>query len=136
MSLNGRVYDVQQGALKVRKTFTVSTLALAIFVLVNPAQAAETGSGTTGTANTAASGSQQDMVIEGSATAAASDGQDYAVKTTTAGTKMNLTPRDIPQSVSVITKQRMQDQDLQSVGDVLNNTTGISTEVIDSERVS
>ena len=60
MSLNGRVYDVQQGALKVRKTFTVSTLALAIFVLVNPAQAAETGSGTTGTANTAASGSQQD----------------------------------------------------------------------------
>lgn len=28
---------------------------------------------------------------------------------------MLLTPRDIPQSVSVVTRQRMQDQDLQTI---------------------
>ncbi|MBJ7223253.1 ferric-rhodotorulic acid/ferric-coprogen receptor FhuE [Brenneria sp. L3-3C-1] len=61
---------------------------------------------------------------------------DYSVKTTSAGTGLSLTPRDIPQSVSVITKQRIQDQNLQSIGEVLQNTTGIATQVIDSERTS
>lgn len=132
MSFTGRGKVAEFCAPDIRKVFTVSSLALAIVVAINPVWAAETSS----TANAATPGDSQDMVIEGSPTVAGSDAQDYAVKTTTAGTKMNLTPRDIPQSVSVITRQRMQDQNLQSVGDVLDNTTGISTEVIDSERVS
>ncbi|MFD3240359.1 ferric-rhodotorulic acid/ferric-coprogen receptor FhuE [Rahnella perminowiae] len=136
MSLNGRAIYAHQCAADAGRTFAVSSLALAIFVLVNPVLAAENLSGIKSTASTDTFGQQQDMVIEGTATPTGSDAQDYAVRTTTAGTKMNLTPRDIPQSVSVITQQRMQDQNLQSVGDVLNNTTGISTEVIDSERVS
>src|SRR5690606_4965617 len=41
---------------------------------------------------------------------------DYSVKTTTTGTKLLLVPRDIPQSVSVISQQRMADQNLQSLG--------------------
>ncbi len=52
--------------------------------------------------------------------------QDYSVKTTTTGTKLLLVPRDIPQSVSVISQQRMADQNLQSVGQVLTNTTGVT----------
>ena len=47
---------------------------------------------------------------------------------------MNLAPRDIPQSVSVVTRQRMQDQNLQTVDQVLTNATGISSQQIDSER--
>ncbi|MCU5772105.1 ferric-rhodotorulic acid/ferric-coprogen receptor FhuE [Erwiniaceae bacterium BAC15a-03b] len=51
---------------------------------------------------------------------------DYNVPVTRAATKMALTARDTPQSVSVISKQRMQDQQLQSLDEVLRNTTGIS----------
>lgn len=51
---------------------------------------------------------------------------DYNVPVTRAATKLALTARDTPQSVSVITKQRMQDQKLETLTDVLTNTTGVS----------
>ncbi|MDE1186417.1 MAG: ferric-rhodotorulic acid/ferric-coprogen receptor FhuE [Pantoea sp.] len=51
---------------------------------------------------------------------------DYNVPVTRAATKMALTARDTPQSISVISKQRMQDQQLETLNDVLKNTTGIS----------
>lgn len=60
--------------------------------------------------------------------------QDYSVPATRSGTKMLLVQRDIPQSVSIINQQRMQDQNLQSVGEVLSNTTGITANNIDSNR--
>ena len=63
-----------------------------------------------------------------------STAQDYSVPVTTAGTKMLLTQRDIPQSVSIISTQRMQDQQLQTLGQVLNNTTGITQNVADMDR--
>lgn len=66
----------------------------------------------------------------------AGQAQDYSVKTTTTGTKLLPVPRDIPQSVSVISQQRMQDQNLQTIGDVLDNTTGISTKLVDSSRAT
>lgn len=59
----------------------------------------------------------------------------YTVPATRAGTKLNLTQRDIPQSVSVLTRQRIKDQNLQNVGDALANVTGISASQNDSERV-
>jgi outer membrane receptor for ferric coprogen and ferric-rhodotorulic acid len=59
----------------------------------------------------------------------------YTVEKTTAGTRMNLSLREIPQSVTVITRDRMDDQNLQSITDVLNNVTGVSSAPSDSERV-
>lgn len=113
-------------------TFTFSLLALAIHSLITSgmAQAAESG-----TSAAAASGTPQEMVVTGSAEASEnSDKQDYTVQTTRAGTKMLLAPRDVPQSVSVITEERMRDQNLQSIAEVLTNTTGVSTTYYDSER--
>lgn len=60
--------------------------------------------------------------------------QDYSVKTTAAGSKMTLVQRDIPQSVSIISQQRMKDQQLQTLGDVMDNTLGISKSTSDSDR--
>ncbi|KGB01468.1 fhuE receptor [Enterobacteriaceae bacterium ATCC 29904] len=100
------------------KPLTVSLLAVAIHALVQPAYAAD----------------EADMVVYGSGESTAESQQDYAVKTTRAGTKMVLAPRDIPQAVSVVTTQRMADQNLQSVDDVLTNATGVSSQAIDSER--
>ncbi|WP_313687743.1 ferric-rhodotorulic acid/ferric-coprogen receptor FhuE [Pantoea sp.] len=110
-----------------RKTFTVSLLAMAVHALLNPmtAQAADNSSNT-----------QQDLVVDATTSGdnTAQDKQDYQVKTTRAGTKLLLTPRDVPQSVSVVTQQRMQDQQLQTINDVLNNATGITSSQDDSER--
>lgn len=128
MSFVGRDNGAGLRASVVKHTFTVSLLALAIHTLINPVQAAET------TAPSQKDKAQQDLVVTATTDDTANEAQDYQVKTTHAGTKMLLTPRDVPQSLSVVTKQRFQDQDLQSVSDVLDNATGVSTEVIDSER--
>lgn len=63
------------------------------------------------------------------------DGSDsYTVKKTTAATKLNLDLRDTPQSLTVITRERMDDQNMQSLRDVLDNTTGIYSYAYDTER--
>ena len=60
--------------------------------------------------------------------------QDYSVKTTTTGTKLLLVQRDIPQSVSVISQQRMQDQGLSTIAQVMAQTPGITLFSLGSER--
>ena len=128
MDFDCRKKGQPQRASGIKQGFTLSLLALTIHALLAPvaAQAALNDA------------SQPDLVVDADASPAdvSHEQQDYAVKTTRAGTKMLLTPRDVPQSISVITKQRMEDQNLQSVGDVLDNTTGIATSLIDSERSS
>lgn len=79
---------------------------------------------------------EETVIVEGSAPAASSEEQDYSVKSTTAGTKMQMTQRDIPQSVSIVSQQRMEDQQLQTLGDVMDNTLGISKSQADSDRSS
>ncbi|GKW12363.1 ferric-rhodotorulic acid/ferric-coprogen receptor FhuE [Pectobacterium carotovorum subsp. carotovorum] len=110
------------------KPFGVSLLALLISASFLPAQAATEEKPTSG----------DTLVVSANANANAevSDPQDYSVKVTNAGTKMTLTPRDIPQSVSVISKQRIEDQNLQTIGEVMANTTGVSSKTIDSERMT
>lgn len=77
------------------------------------------------------------IIVEGTTPAGVGEQQqDYSVKTTSAGTKMLMTQRDIPQSVSIISEQRMQDQQLQTLGDVMDNTLGISRSQADSDRSS
>ncbi|MFV3289071.1 TonB-dependent siderophore receptor [Pseudomonas sp. NY11955] len=50
----------------------------------------------------------------------------YTTGVTSTATKMNLSMRETPQSISVITRQRMDDQQLNSVTQVLNQTPGIT----------
>ena len=59
----------------------------------------------------------------------------YAVERTVAATRLDLSPQETPQSLTVFTEQRLQDQNLQSVRDVLDNTTGVSSNAYDTERV-
>ena len=60
----------------------------------------------------------------------------YTTRITAAATRLPLSIRDTPQSVSVITRQRLDDGNMQSLSDVLNGTTGISSNTFDSERIS
>ncbi|MEI9543405.1 ferric-rhodotorulic acid/ferric-coprogen receptor FhuE [Citrobacter braakii] len=79
---------------------------------------------------------EETVIVEDSAPATSSEEQDYSIKSTTAGTKMQMTQRDIPQSVSIISQQPMEDQQLQTLGDVMDNTLGISRSQADSDRSS
>ncbi|MDU6389935.1 MULTISPECIES: ferric-rhodotorulic acid/ferric-coprogen receptor FhuE [unclassified Pantoea] len=102
---------------------------LAVLIAASVAQSAHA-------ADTAAS-SGQTLVVEASASSTGQqDARDYSVPITRAGTKMALTARDIPQSVTVVSKQRMEDQQLQSLNDVLHNTTAITAVSPDMDRIT
>ncbi|QIL74358.1 TonB-dependent siderophore receptor (plasmid) [Diaphorobacter sp. HDW4B] len=58
----------------------------------------------------------------------------YAARNTAAATGLMLSPRDTPQSVSVLTRQQMEDQNITSIGEAAKHITGISTISSDSDR--
>ncbi len=60
--------------------------------------------------------------------------EGYSVRRTSAGTRFDLAPREIPQSVSIISHQRIEDQNLDDIIDVLANTIGVTSTQSDSER--
>ncbi|MFJ5160364.1 ferric-rhodotorulic acid/ferric-coprogen receptor FhuE [Pantoea sp. NPDC088449] len=117
--------------LRVRKPGSVPPRALrlsllAMLIASGIAQAAEsTPPEQTLNVDASASADQQEQAAK-----------DYSVPVTRAGTKMALTARDIPQSVSIVSKQRMEDQQLQSLNDVLSNTTGIHGVSSDMDRTN
>lgn len=73
----------------------------------------------TGTANRG-DGTVQLPVIVVSATE-----DSYTVKSDNSATGMNLSLKDTPQSISVITSKRIQDQQLNNLVDVMKNATGV-----------
>lgn len=58
----------------------------------------------------------------------------YTTPATAAATRLKLSLRETPQSVTVVTRQRMDDQNMQSLRDVLDNSTGIYSFAYDTER--
>ncbi|MGB5955833.1 TonB-dependent siderophore receptor [Pseudomonas sp.] len=60
----------------------------------------------------------------------------YTTGATRTATRMALSPRETPQSVSVITRQQMEDQNLTSISDVLAKTPGVTVTKLDSNRAS
>jgi outer membrane receptor for ferric coprogen and ferric-rhodotorulic acid len=77
------------------------------------------------------------VTVTAPANAATTEGMgSWTTGETAAATRLPLSPRETPQSVTVLTRQRMDDQKLDSVVNALENTTGISTFRADSERVS
>lgn len=59
----------------------------------------------------------------------------YTTGVTSTATKLNLSLRETPQSVSVMTKQRMADQNLHSIGQVLEQTPGLNVQSPGSDRL-
>ncbi|MEN5202556.1 TonB-dependent siderophore receptor [Pseudomonas wadenswilerensis] len=58
----------------------------------------------------------------------------YTSGSTSTATKMNLSIRETPQSISVVTRQRMDDQQLRNMSDVLNQTPGVTMSQDGGER--
>ena len=58
----------------------------------------------------------------------------YTAGRSKAATPLNISLRDTPQSVSVVTQQRIEDQALETVTDVVNNVTGVSVNQYETHR--
>lgn len=58
----------------------------------------------------------------------------YKAEAATSATRMNLSPRETPQSVSVVTREQMNDHRLTDIASVLERSTGIAVQQFDSER--
>ncbi|MDH5824171.1 TonB-dependent siderophore receptor [Luteimonas sp. RD2P54] len=58
----------------------------------------------------------------------------YAAPPTSAGTGLSLTPRETPQSVSVLTRDQLDDFGLDNLNDALESTTGIVVERVETSR--
>ncbi|GAB7562541.1 TonB-dependent alcaligin siderophore receptor FauA [Methylobacillus methanolivorans] len=71
---------------------------------------------------------KRDAITEGSGS--------YTTRTTAAATGLPLSIRETPQAVSVFTRQRIEDQNLVTVADILGNAAGIATLQLDSERIT
>lgn len=59
----------------------------------------------------------------------------YTTGSTRSALKLPLSVRETPQSVTVVTRQQMDDQDSRSISDVLARTPGISAQQYDSDRM-
>lgn len=74
------------------------------------------------------------MVVGGASSTTEGTGSYAAQGPSNTATKLGLIARETPQTVSVVTRQRIEDQALTSIGDVLQQTPGISVQNIGSDR--
>jgi outer membrane receptor for ferric coprogen and ferric-rhodotorulic acid len=86
-----------------------------------------------GTAKDATTKKNQDSLEEVIVTGKYSVGQTKALDTATG---LGLTIEETPQSVSVLTFERMQDQNITSVLEAVNNVVGVTSEEVDNVRNS
>ena len=58
----------------------------------------------------------------------------YTTGRTHTATPLSMSPRETPQSVSVVTQQRIEDQGFTNITDLLNNVTGVSVHQYETHR--
>lgn len=60
----------------------------------------------------------------------------YIVKNSSSATKLNLSIKETPQTVNVITRQQMDDFSLNTTRDILNNTPGVTVSGLETNRTT
>ncbi|MGK9066160.1 TonB-dependent siderophore receptor [Stutzerimonas chloritidismutans] len=127
----------QPDASAVRSTFTLRPLVLVIHLL--SAGALATGLpayAQDAVATDAAEATTLEAVtVTGEAVTDVTEGTgSYTTGAARTSTPLSMSLRETPQSVSVITQQRMEDQDMQTILDVVDNTTGVSVTRYETDR--
>lgn len=64
------------------------------------------------------------------------DSGSYTPGTIATATRLTLTPRETPQSITVITRQHIEDFGLNNVDDVMRHTPGITVSAYDTDRTN
>jgi len=78
-----------------------------------------------------------DIVLEvciPSATVTITDSTGYQIGAVSSATRTDTLLRDLPQSISVVSKEQIRDQSMQSIADVVNYITGISSHQGENNR--
>jgi len=75
-----------------------------------------------------------DAITIHAAQAPSEETKSYTISQSKSSTGLSLSLRDTPQSMSVVTRERIEDQKLESMNDVVNSVTGLSVEEFDSSR--
>ena len=74
------------------------------------------------------------VTAEGTPSLVTEGSGSYTFRASATATGLTLSLRDTPQSVSVVTRERIDDQSMTTVADALRNTTGISLQPVDRGR--
>lgn len=74
------------------------------------------------------------QIAGASALVTVGDNENYKVEAIRSATKTSTALRDVPQSVSVVTKEQIKDQMFQSIGDIVRYTPGLSVHQGENNR--
>ncbi|MBB3191091.1 TonB-dependent siderophore receptor [Halomonas cerina] len=119
-----RPFGVDPLALAVRRALGLATAGA--FVLMSPALLAQ---------ENASAEELETVTVEAEALSIVTEGSDdYRVSRTSTATKLDLTPRETPQSVSVVTQAQIEDFNLHTINDVLETTPGVTVERLETDR--
>ena len=72
-----------------------------------------------------------DVVVTGERT---ENSDDYAVKAQTTATRIPLSPRETPQSVSIVTRAQIEDFQLTDVNQLLATVPGVNVQAAETDR--
>jgi outer membrane receptor for ferric coprogen and ferric-rhodotorulic acid len=115
-------------------TLAAHMLAAGIAIAAPALQAADQAEGTGTDGPLTLPSIAIDETATGERSAVTEDSNSYTTEAARTATPLSLSLRETPQSVSVITQQRIQDQDLQTILDVVNNATGVSVNRYETSR--
>ncbi|WP_423017447.1 TonB-dependent siderophore receptor [Undibacterium sp. Di27W] len=112
------------------KSFRLHPMALALAVALSASHnvyAAEAN---------AAESELPEVVVKGALTNEASTEKTgaYTARKSSSATKLDLSLRETPQSISVVTRAKMDDFKQVNINEVLANTTGVSVEKVETDR--
>ncbi|WP_022964543.1 TonB-dependent siderophore receptor [Halopseudomonas pelagia] len=127
---SGSVFAVHPMATRRPLRLAIHLLAIGVAWAVLPAWAQQAD-----TADAESCVALDSVIITGSQNSAVTEGtESYTARAARTATPLSLSLRETPQSVSVVTQQRIQDQDMQTILDVVNNTTGVSVNRYETDR--
>ncbi|WP_354670395.1 TonB-dependent siderophore receptor [Acinetobacter pittii] len=109
-----------------RKAFTSHPLALAMALIAPSIVYADETNGAATLETIKVQAEEDSAVTEGSGS--------YTAKSTNTSTKLNLSLRETPQSVKVLTREYLDDRKIDSFQDLMNNITGVSTSRTDERQ--
>ncbi|MDT8880461.1 TonB-dependent siderophore receptor [Halomonas saccharevitans] len=84
---------------------------------------------------TASAEELETVTVEAEALSLVTEGaDDYRVAQTSTATRLDLTPRETPQSVSTVTRAQIEDFNLHTINDVLESAPGVTVERPETDR--
>lgn len=119
-----------------RSSFRHAGIAAAASLFAAAVAAQGSAAGATAPATSAAPADDADKPVTiAPVTVSGQRAEGYAASETASATKLTLSPRETPQSITVMTRQRLDDQNLTSLRQVLDVTPGVYSNAYDTERV-